>query len=103
MVEGLAASCSTSRQVLVVAGDGGFQMSSNELATLKDHGCKNVLVVIIQNGRLGRVSNETWGPGVRADGCNIGSPDFVKLVSSTVNRHYENNSPLSLIFRNNLV
>eukprot|EP00804_Cyclotella_cryptica_P014157 CCRYP_005593-RB/>CCRYP_005593-RB protein AED:0.11 eAED:0.11 QI:338/0.9/0.81/1/0.8/0.72/11/374/733 len=79
---GLAASCSTSRQVLVVAGDGGFQMSSNELATLKDHGCKNVLVVIIQNGRLGRVSNETWGPGVRGDGCLIGSPDFVKLFEA---------------------
>eukprot|EP00956_Cyclotella_meneghiniana_P026984 scaffold59659_cov70-Cyclotella_meneghiniana.AAC.1 len=32
---GLAASLSTSKQVLVVAGDGGFQMSLNELATLK--------------------------------------------------------------------
>lgn len=47
-----------------------------------DHGVKNVLVVIIQNGRLGRVNNETWGPGVRADGCDIGSPDFVKLFES---------------------
>lgn len=32
---GLAASLSTSNQVLVVAGDGGFQMSLNELATFK--------------------------------------------------------------------
>lgn len=55
-------------------------MSSNELATLKDHGCKNVLVVIVVNSRLGRVKNEKWGPGVRADGCDIGSPDYVKLV-----------------------
>jgi thiamine pyrophosphate-dependent acetolactate synthase large subunit-like protein len=87
MYLGLAASCSTSRQVLVVAGDGGFQMSSNELSTLRDHNCKNVLVVIIQNGRLGRVSNETWGPGVRADGCLIGSPDFVKLVGQLCALH----------------
>jgi thiamine pyrophosphate-dependent acetolactate synthase large subunit-like protein len=41
-----------------------------------------VLVVIVQNGRLGRVNNETWGPGVRADGCDIGSPDFVKLFEA---------------------
>lgn len=80
----LAASISTDgkRQVLAVAGDGGFQMSLNELATLKDHGCKNVLVVIIVNGRLGRVNNESWGPGLRGDGCSIGSPDFVKLFEA---------------------
>ena len=55
-----------------------------------DHNCQNVLVVIIENGKLGRgecmyrsmkhylfsnlccslclVNNESWGPGVRADG-----------------------------------
>lgn len=27
-------------------------------------------------------NNETWGPGVRADGCIIGSPDFVKLFDA---------------------
>lgn len=81
---GMAASCSTrgKQQVLVVCGDGGFQMSSNELATMNDHRCKNVLVVIIVNGRLGRVNNEIWGPGVRADGCSIGSPDYVKLFDA---------------------
>ena len=39
-------------------------------------------MVIIQNKRLGRVNNETWGVGVRADGCSIGSPDFVKLFEA---------------------
>lgn len=69
-------------KTLVIAGDGGIQMSLNELATLKDHGASNVLVVIIVNGRLGRVQNETWGPRVRADGCHVGSPDFVKLFDA---------------------
>jgi len=65
---GLAASLSSStstcrnesrKQTLVVAGDGGVQMSINELATLRDHNAKNVLVVVICNSRLGRVQNET--------------------------------------------
>ena len=46
-------------KTLVVAGDGGMQMSLNELATLQDHGASNVLVVVIVNSRLGRVQNET--------------------------------------------
>jgi thiamine pyrophosphate-dependent acetolactate synthase large subunit-like protein len=45
LCEGLAASLSASRQVLVVAGDGGFQMSLNELATLK--GDMNVICAIL--------------------------------------------------------
>ena len=79
---GLAASLSNSPQTLVVAGDGGFQMSLNELATLKDHQSKNVLVVVIVNKRLGRVQNETWGATLKADGCSIGSPDYVKLFDA---------------------
>ncbi|KAL9188541.1 hypothetical protein ACHAXT_006919 [Thalassiosira profunda] len=85
---GLAAALSAkkdgddNRRTLVVAGDGGIQMSLNELATLKDHGAKSVLVVVVVNRRLGRVQNETWGPRVRADGCHIGSPDYVKLFEA---------------------
>jgi hypothetical protein len=70
------------QQTLIVAGDGGIQMSLNELATLRDHGSRRVLVVVIVNARLGRVQNEMWGPGLRADGCHIGSPDFVKLFEA---------------------
>ncbi|KAL7463027.1 hypothetical protein ACHAXS_003399 [Conticribra weissflogii] len=70
------------RKILAVAGDGGIQMSLNEIATMKDHGSKNVLVVIVVNKRLGRVNNETWGPGLRADGCSLGSPDYVKLFDA---------------------
>ena len=99
---GLAASLSAANKgnvdgestpkTLIVAGDGGIQMSLNELATLKDHGAKNVLVVVIVNKRLGRVQNETWGPRVRADGCHVGSPNYVKLFDAY---SYPNGSILS--------
>lgn len=72
----------TPPKTLVVAGDGGIQMSINELATMKDHGAVNVLVVVVVNGRLGRVQNETWGPGTNADGCHLGSPDYLQLFKA---------------------
>jgi acetolactate synthase I/II/III large subunit len=66
----IAASLSTGgkEKTLAVAGDGGIQMSINELATLRDHGGRNVLFVVVVNSRLGRVQNESWGPGLNADG-----------------------------------
>lgn len=79
---GLAASMSSKGKKLVVAGDGGVQMSINELSTFKDHGASNVLVVVIKNSRLGRVQNEAWGPGLKADGCAIGAPNFVELFKA---------------------
>lgn len=51
-----------------MAGDGAIQMSINELATMRDHRAKNVLVVVVVNSRLGRVQNEAWGPTLSADG-----------------------------------
>lgn len=68
-------------QKVVVVGDGGFQMSLQELATLQDHGANNLLIVVMVNGRLGRVQNEAWG-SESARGCGIGSPDFVKLAEA---------------------
>lgn len=50
------------------------------------------MVVVIVNKRLGRVQNETWGPRVRAEGCHIGSPDYVKLFDAY---SYPNGSVLS--------
>jgi len=69
-------------RTLIVTGDGGCQMSLNELATHKDHGTTNTLCVVVQNGRLGRVQNEKWGPSIKGNGCAIGSPDFIKLFEA---------------------
>ncbi len=55
-----AAHLHPNEQKIVIAGDGGFQMSLQELATLMDHGVNNMLVIVFLNGRLGRVQNESW-------------------------------------------
>ena len=101
-------------QKVVIAGDGGFQMSLQELATLQDHGANKLLVIVMLNGRLwpagkhscapcspshpgtptpppqvivmlngrlGRVQNEAWG-AEDAEGCAIGCPDLVKLAAA---------------------
>lgn len=82
IVSGISSQAKGNHKTLVVAGDGAFQQSLNELSTLQDHHGSNVLVVIVVNGRLGRVQNNNWGPGLVAKGCHIGSPDFVKLFEA---------------------
>ena len=39
---------------MVIAGDGGFQMTMNELGTAVQHGA-NLLIIVVDNGVLGRV------------------------------------------------
>jgi len=66
-----------------VCGDGSFQMSMMELATIcQEH--KGVKIIVMRNGRLGMVRelqknhyNEAYS-GVFLDG----SPDFVKIADS---------------------
>ncbi|WP_394649527.1 biosynthetic-type acetolactate synthase large subunit [uncultured Deinococcus sp.] len=67
---------------VVIAGDGGFQMTAQELATLKMHDVRNVKICIINNSFLGMVRqwqelfhekrySEVW--------LGDSNPDFVKL------------------------
>ena len=79
-----AASLRPDRRVVAVAGDGGIQMSINELATLRQLGVKQLLVIVLVNQVLGRVAHETWGPvgGPPPSGCEILNPDFVKLAQA---------------------
>jgi len=68
------------RLVWAVAGDGGFQMTLQELAVLKQEGNLPVKVAIINNGFLGMVRQ--WQQlfyDKRYVGTPIISPDFVKL------------------------
>jgi len=65
------------RTVVAVCGDGSFQMSMNELATMRQHGAP-VKVVIMRNGKLGMVKeiqkNSYSGRDMAVD--LSGSPDF---------------------------
>ncbi len=70
------------RQTVVICGDGSFQMSMNELATLKNIGA-DIKIVMIQNGVLGLVNeiqNKLYsGPfGVTLEH----SPDFEKIAAA---------------------
>ena len=71
------------RQVVCVCGDGSFQMSLCELATLKQTGV-DVKIVLMCNGRLGMV----WEVQTKQyEGNHIatsldGSPDFVRLAEA---------------------
>ena len=62
---------------VVLAGDGGFQMTLQELATfqqMKREG-DSLLVIVFDNEKLGR---DAFGFG-NALGCEIQGPDFVAL------------------------
>ncbi len=71
------------RLVWAVAGDGGFQMTLQELAVLKQERDLPVKIAIINNGFLGMVRQ--WQQlfyGKRYTGTPILAPDFVKLADA---------------------
>lgn len=70
---------------VVIAGDGGFQMTLQELATLKHYDIRNVKICIINNSFLGMVRqwqelfhekrySEVW--------LGDSNPDFIKLAAA---------------------
>lgn len=70
------------KQVIAVCGDGSFQMSMMELATLRQHRIP-VKILVFANQRLGMVAEyqreyESGETAVSLDG----SPDFVKLAGA---------------------
>jgi acetolactate synthase-1/2/3 large subunit len=69
-------------EVWVVAGDGGFQMTQAELATLQQERLK-LNIAIINNGYLGMVRQwQEFFYGRRYAATPILSPDFVKLAEA---------------------
>jgi len=69
-------------EVWVVVGDGGFQMTSCELATLAQEGL-DVKIAVINNGYLGMVRQwqEFFYDG-RYNATPLKNPDFVKLAEA---------------------
>jgi acetolactate synthase-1/2/3 large subunit len=69
-------------EIWVIAGDGGFQMTSSELATSAQEQIK-VNIAIINNGYLGMVRQwQQFFYGGRYVATPIKSPDFVKLAEA---------------------
>lgn len=80
---GIAASIADPEStVLVVAGDGCFQMHCQELATAMQYGAK-ILFLVVNNSTYGtiRMHQERAYPG-RVIGTDIVNPDFVALAKS---------------------
>ena len=71
------------RLVWAVAGDGGFQMTLQELAVLKQEHGLPVKIAIINNGFLGMVRQwQQFFYDKRYVGTPVVSPDFVKLADA---------------------
>ena len=66
-----------------IAGDGGFQMTSSELATIAEHNVP-VKFAIINNNNLGLVRQlqDLFYDGARVASGYAGNPDFVRLAEA---------------------
>lgn len=76
-------SAAPARQVCAVCGDGSFQMSMMELATICQEGL-GVKIVVMRNTRLGMVRElqDMGYNGVHSGVYLDGSPDFVKIAAA---------------------
>ncbi len=78
-----AAFAQPNRQVWSIAGDGGFQMTMSELATIVEHNVP-VKFAILNNNNLGLVRQlqDLFYGGTRVASGYTGNPDFVKIAEA---------------------
>ena len=69
--------------IWVVVGDGGFQMTNQELATIAQERVRNVKVAVINNGYLGMVRQwQELFENRRYSGTPLSGPDFGRLAEA---------------------
>jgi acetolactate synthase-1/2/3 large subunit len=69
--------------IWVICGDGGFQMTNQELATIRQEGVNNIKIAIINNGYLGMVRQwQQLFQGKRYSHTTLSSPDFARLAEA---------------------
>jgi acetolactate synthase I/II/III large subunit len=69
------------RRVLVVCGDGGFMMNSQELETATRRGL-NLVVLILQDNAYGMIRWKQAADGFPDFGMSFGNPDFVTYAKA---------------------
>lgn len=81
------------RDVIVICGDGSFQMSLNELATIAGNNL-NIKIIIMRNSRLGMVRElqDKLYEGRHSATILQGDPDFLKIADAYGIDHAEANS-----------
>ena len=69
--------------IWAVVGDGGFQMTNQELATVRQEGVRNLKVAVLNNGYLGMVRQwqELFGER-RYSETRLGGPDIARLAEA---------------------
>jgi acetolactate synthase I/II/III large subunit len=102
--------------VWVIVGDGGFQMTNQELATIVQEGVRNIKIAIVNNGYLGMVRQwQELFEGKRYSGTLLSGPDFARLadaygvlglrvdrptdVVAAIDRAWDHDGPVVLDFR----
>ena len=69
--------------IWAVVGDGGFQMTNQELATIRQEQLRNVKIAIVNNGYLGMVRQwQQLFEGRRYSGTPLSGPDFARLAEA---------------------
>ncbi len=69
--------------IWVICGDGGFQMTNQELATVAQESVTNLKVAIINNGYLGMVRQwQQLFEGKRYSHTTLSGPDFARLAEA---------------------
>lgn len=63
------------RQVVAVAGDGGFGQYMGELTTAVKYGM-NITIVLLNNGQLGKISKEQRAAELDVWQTSLHNPDF---------------------------
>ena len=78
-----AAFAQPGKTVWSIAGDGGFQMTMSELATIREHNVP-VKFAVLNNNSLGLVRQlqDLFYDGVRVASGYTGNPDFVKIAEA---------------------
>ena len=78
-----AAIAAPDETIWVVCGDGGFQMTNQEIATIRQEGITNIKIAIVNNGYLGMVRQwQELFEQRRYSGTPLSGPDFAKLAEA---------------------
>ncbi|MCS6883562.1 MAG: biosynthetic-type acetolactate synthase large subunit [Oscillochloridaceae bacterium] len=79
---GVAIACPNDT-VWAIVGDGGFQMTNQEMATIVQEKIKNVKIAVINNGYLGMVRQwQELFENKRYSGTPLSGPDFARLAEA---------------------
>jgi acetolactate synthase-1/2/3 large subunit len=79
---GVALAC-PDETIWVICGDGGFQMTNQEMATISQENIKNIKIIIVNNGYLGMVRQwQQLFEASRYSETRLSAPDFARRAAA---------------------